>query len=77
MRSYYWRLREFDAVPKGFVGGVGQVNHHAQGIHFRHHLFAKGAQSAPFAAFCGTIGNGIVPIVGKGHITYPKAVKRA
>ena len=54
---------------------MGQVDHHAQGIHFGHNLPAERAQSAPFPAFCGTVGHGIVSVMGQRHITDAEPVK--
>ncbi len=54
-------------IEAGF-GGMAQVRHDAQPVHFLYYLLAEGAESAMFGISLGGIADVIVTVVAKGHI---------
>ena len=69
----------FDDVPEGFVGDVGDVDHHAEAIHLLHDLFAEGRESVVVVdSFVFEVAGGVGPVVGvgpgEGHVTDAEAV---
>ena len=73
------RARGGDDVPEGFVGDVGDVDHHAKSVHLLHDLFAEGGEAVVVVDFfVFDVAGGVGPVVGvgpgEGHVTDAEAV---
>ena len=56
-----------DDVPEGFVGDVGDVDHHAQAVHLVHDLFAERGEAVVVMDSCVVeVARGVGPVVGVG-----------
>ena len=70
-------LGQADAVPEGLVGGVGEIDHHPELVHFGHDLLPEGAQAMPMRPLGSTVGDGVVPVVRERHITDTQPIEGA
>ena len=70
---------EADYVPEGFVGGVGDVDHHAEAVHLFNDLFAEGGEAVVAEnGWVVDVAGGVGPVVGvgpgEGHVACAEAV---
>ena len=56
---------------------MGQIDHHAKGVHLSDDLFPEGAQAVPMRPLGGTVRDSIVTVVRECHIADAQAVKSA
>ena len=63
-----------DTIPEGFIRCMGQVHHHAQGVHLGKRLLSERAESVPMGPLCRAVRQGIVPVMRQSDIpdTHPE-----
>ena len=77
VRGDHRGLGQADAVPEGYIGNMGQVDHHPERVHLRNDLFAEGTQAVPMGALGGAVGDGVVSVVRERHIADAQAIEGA
>jgi len=69
----------FEGVVKSFVGGVGDVDHHAEAVHLADDVFAEGGEAVVVVDFgVVDVALGVGPVVGvevgEGHVADAEGV---
>jgi len=64
---------DFEGVVEGLIGGVGDVDHHAEAVHLADDIFAEGGETVVVGDFVfGDVALGVGPVVGvevgDGHV---------
>ena len=79
MGSNHGSLAGGDGVPKGLIGHMRNIHHHAQAIHFEHYLLAEVGQPVVMLDFgIVDISGGVRPFIGigpaQGHVADTEAI---
>src|SRR5262249_42455676 len=64
----------FEGVPERLVGDVGDVDHHAEAVHFANDVFAEIGEAVVFGGMAGGIGPGGGGGVGEGDVADAEGV---
>src|SRR6267142_2767013 len=79
MRGNYRSLGRGNGVPKGLIGDVGDIDHHAQPVHLSDHLLAKFSEAVVVLdLFVVDVPRGVAPFVGvrpgQRHVAHAQPV---
>ncbi len=69
----------FERVPEGLVGGVGDIDHHAEAVHLADDIFAEGSEAVVVCDLgIVEVALGVGPVVGvevgEGHVADAEGV---